>query len=135
MIPSITCPDFIYEVVMSDGSPIDPNVFTFNAAAGTLTTETSDPTKAGNYKMKLTASYGATYPEKGSVDFMLRVINCEDLTVKSPKAPSVLSYTVGATETNVEWSDYTVTPAECTGTYTVESSVTLTTPNDSIDPS
>ena len=80
--------------------------------------------------MKLTASYGATYPVKGSVDFELSVINCEYLTVKTPKTTSVLSYTVGATETNVEWSDFTVTPAECISTYTLESGVTLTTPND-----
>ena len=49
VIPSITCPEPVYEVVMSDGSPIDPKVFTFNAAAGTLNTESSDPTKVGNY--------------------------------------------------------------------------------------
>ena len=80
--------------------------------------------------MKLIASYGATYPKKGSVNFVLSVINCEDLTVKTPKAPSVLTYTVGATEANVEWLDFTVTPAVCTSTYTLESGVTLTTPND-----
>ena len=87
MIPSITCPDFIYEVVMSDGSPIDPNVFTFNAAEGTLTTETSDPTKAGNYKMKLTASYGATYPEKGSVDFVFAILSIDTPYVFSANDP------------------------------------------------
>ena len=47
--PSITCPELIYEVVMSDGIPIDTDVFTFNAASGTLTTKSSDPSKAKNY--------------------------------------------------------------------------------------
>ena len=42
---SFTCPDLIYDVTMSDGSPIDSKVFTFDAALGRLTTSTSDRKK------------------------------------------------------------------------------------------
>jgi len=87
VIPSITCPELVYEVVMSDGSPIDPKVFTFNAAAGTLKTESSDPSKAGNYKMKLTARYGATYSEKGSVDFVFAILSIDTPYVVSANDP------------------------------------------------
>ena len=76
MSPRITCPDLIYEVVMSDDNAIDPSVFTFNAAEGTLTTHTEDVSKITNYKMKLTAKYGATY-HKGSVDFVFAILGID----------------------------------------------------------
>ena len=118
MSPSIICPNLIYEVVMSDDSALDSAIFTFDATAGTLTTQSSNASSAKSYSMKLTASYGATYHLKGSQSFTFKIIDCEKLKVKAPSVPSILAYTVGDPSVEASWSDFIVTPVECTGFYT-----------------
>jgi len=86
----------MYELVMSDNSAIDSTVFTFDSAAGTLTTTTSDGGKIGTYEMKLTAKYGATYTNVGSVEFDFTIDPCEatSLSLSTSPLPKV-QYTLG----------------------------------------
>ena len=49
------CPDIVFSVTNQDSTPIDPSVFTFDAAAQTMATVTTDLTKVALYPMTLAA--------------------------------------------------------------------------------
>ena len=70
------CPDIEFSLTYLDGSAFDSTVFTFNATAQTLTTETNDELKIDVYDFRLTAKYaGAQYTNTGILDFTIDVID------------------------------------------------------------
>ena len=75
----VTCPAIVKEVVnASDESALDFSVFTYNALASTLTTQTNDITKDGEYYLRVKAYY-VGYTNVTPFDFMIEVDDtCKD---------------------------------------------------------
>ena len=70
------CPDIVFAVTKRDATPLDAAVFTFAAAAQTLTTVTNDAGKISQHPLTLLAQYdGATYSVAGTHDFDVDVID------------------------------------------------------------
>ena len=71
-----TCPDIVFSLFKRDLSALDATVFTFNAAAQSLTTFSSSQAKIGLYQLTLLAKYsGATYSVAGKLDFDVKLID------------------------------------------------------------
>ena len=53
--PSVTCPGIAFSMLTSADGSIDSNIFAFDAVTQIFTVDSSDPTDAGTYQMKLIA--------------------------------------------------------------------------------
>ena len=69
----INCGPLVWTIVNLDGSTIDQDLFKFDGASRTLTIESSNVAKAGDYGLRLTASY-QNYPHVSqTVDLAISV--------------------------------------------------------------
>ena len=125
---SSACPSIILEVIMTDETEIDLEVFTFDPALLTFTTETSDLEKIAEYEFTLTAKYTILYNDiKGTLDFTVTISDpcaLASFIVQSAIIPSYTAYNIGTPQLDYFFSPLYVESSEaiCPDYYfTVES--------------
>ena len=73
-VSSFGCPNIVFQVQTQAGGAIDAAVFTFDAVARTIETESFDLAKADNYPLKLIANIDG-YSNTAELDFDMTLVN------------------------------------------------------------
>ena len=143
--PGLDCGPYLWNLVMTDGSPIDPSVFTLDDAANPqeLFVFTSDPVKAKTYQFTIQVTL-VEYPENpgATKDFSVLIQDlCEtSMDIIPAIAPPNQTYNVRSPEItydphNVFTADLASVPSfdwyyKCPWTYVSSITPTLATPDD-----
>ena len=116
------CPPYQLNIVSNEKSLPDGLVFEYDVDSKQLTIDTNNPQHAGNYDMKVVASYeGGTYSQSDEKMFRVKLIDyCANSIITNPGQASTTvpyDYYYSGT-TNFELIPFTVSPPECNITYT-----------------